>query len=202
MTQGPTLIYPVHAAEPERRRRTEPQAAAAEEQWDGSNVQYNAWPQEHTRKLLCPICWDVELILASTSFSLPCGIVATGWNTVQSICFSSDAVIASLLCLHDAKVSHPLYLTLTVWMSGNSRRRWWTRYYFFHNIFFWSHGCTHRKAAHFSGAYVCTLHNTISCSPSSTWHQSWLYMLLFSGFVSCPFFYFTEFPGALKLEKS
>lgn len=57
-------------------------------------------------------------------------------NTVQSICFSSDAVIASLLCLRDAKVSHPLYLILSDWMSGNGRRRSCTRYHFlpYYNI--------------------------------------------------------------------
>lgn len=109
---------------------------STEERWDGSNVQSNACPEENTGKLLCPICGDVELILESTSFCLPCGILATGWNTVQSICFSSDAVIASLLCLRDAKVSHPLYLILSDWMSGNGRRRSCTRYHFlpYYNI--------------------------------------------------------------------
>lgn len=102
------FIYGEHTAECRRcgdASRLQQQLLTLE-QWDGSNVQYNVWPQESSGKLLCPICCDAELILESSSFCLPRGILATGWNTVQSICFSSDAVIASLLCLRDATLSH------------------------------------------------------------------------------------------------
>lgn len=54
----------------------------------------------------------------------------------STICFSSDAVIASLLCLHDAEVSHLLYATFTVWMSRNSRSKCSTHY----DILFLLHG--------------------------------------------------------------
>jgi len=162
MTQQYACIYPVHAAKSDWRcwgERACRLQLFTERHWDRSNVQYNVWPEEYTRKLLCPICWNVELILVSSSFCLPCGILATGWNTVQSICFSSDAVIASLLCLHDAKISHPLYLTLTAWMSGKSRRRWWTCY----NTITWMNTSG-------SCAFLCRLHRCVHLASNLVVH--------------------------------
>lgn len=86
----------------------------------------NVGPEEHIGELLHPICWDAELILESTSFSLPCGVLATGWGTVESLLSVSirHSNGLSAFCLHDSNESHLLHLTLSAQMSANGWRTW------------------------------------------------------------------------------
>lgn len=160
MTQQNNLIYRDHAAKSSSRPNLTEEGGEHAPAGCNSSLQTNIEMNLMYRimfGLRCElgscsvlICWDVELIWKSASFSLPCGILATGPNTVRS-----DLIRRSnsfILCLHGAEVSHLLYATFTVWMSGNNRSKCQMHYFCYDRTFLLQVCSCFNKPVKFIGA--------------------------------------------------